>query len=87
MLARLFEIKFASGFVNELLSLEDPRECRVPSGLIVLEYRKLVQTIEYEECRVVHEGPFRIIFSQDLKVLFIPYFFFSVSPLYYYCFS
>ncbi|XP_022572642.1 probable transcriptional regulator SLK1 isoform X1 [Brassica napus] len=69
VLPRLFEIKFASGFVNELLSLEDPRECRVSSGLIVLKYRKLVQTIEYEQCRVVHEGPFLIIFSQDLKIL------------------
>ncbi|KAJ4899499.1 putative transcriptional regulator SLK3 [Raphanus sativus] len=69
VLARLFETKYASGVVDELLSLEGQREYRLSNGLMVLEYRKTVQTTVYEQCRVVHEGPLRIIFSQDLKIL------------------
>ncbi|XP_056862790.1 probable transcriptional regulator SLK3 [Raphanus sativus] len=68
MLARLFEIKYASGVVDELLSLEGPREFRASSGLMVLQYRNMVQTTVYEQCRVVHEGPLFIIFSQDFKI-------------------
>ncbi|KAL0738970.1 hypothetical protein Bca4012_015180 [Brassica carinata] len=70
VLPRLFQIRYASGVINEFLSLEDHREYRASSGLMVVEYRKMVQTTEYEQCRVVHEGPLRIIFSQDLKILY-----------------
>ncbi|XP_056863071.1 probable transcriptional regulator SLK1 [Raphanus sativus] len=69
VLARLFEVKFSSGIVDELLSLDYPREYRVSNGKMVLEYRKVVQHTVYEQCRVVHEGPLRIIFSPDLKIL------------------
>ncbi|KAF8077504.1 hypothetical protein N665_1032s0015 [Sinapis alba] len=69
VLARLFHIKFASGIINELLSLDEKREYRVSNGLMVLEYRKAVQTTVYEQCRVVREGHLRITFSQDLKIL------------------
>ncbi|KAL0891033.1 hypothetical protein Bca101_015016 [Brassica carinata] len=69
VLARLFEVKFSSGIVDELFSLDHPREYRFSNGLMVLEYRKAVQKTVYEQCRVIHEGPLRITFSQDLKIL------------------
>ena len=45
-----------------------PRECRFPSGMMMLEYGKAVQETVYEQLRVVREGQLRIIFTQDLKV-------------------
>ncbi|CAE6177329.1 unnamed protein product [Arabidopsis arenosa] len=69
VLARLIEIKFASGIIDELLYLDHPRENRFPNGLMMLEYRKAVQETVHEQFRVVREGHLRIIFSQDLKIL------------------
>ncbi|ESQ40815.1 hypothetical protein EUTSA_v10012897mg [Eutrema salsugineum] len=69
VLARLIEIKFASGIIDELLYLDHPRENRFPNGLMMLEYRKAVQESVHEQFRVVREGHLRIIFSQDLKIL------------------
>lgn len=69
VLARLMEIKFASGIIDELLYLDHPRENRFPNGLMMLEYRKAVQETVHEQFRVVREGHLRIIFSQDLKIL------------------
>ncbi|KAL4347050.1 hypothetical protein GQ457_17G025500 [Hibiscus cannabinus] len=69
VLPRLNEIKFGSGVVDELLFLDLPRECRSPSGLMMLEYGKAVQESVYEQLRVVREGQLRIIFTQDLKIL------------------
>ncbi|KAK8599503.1 hypothetical protein V6N13_077424 [Hibiscus sabdariffa] len=69
VLPRLNEIKFGSGVVDELLFLDLPRECRSPSGLMMLEYGKTVQESVYEQLRVVREGQLRIIFTQDLKIL------------------
>ena len=46
-----------------------PRECRFPSGIMMLEYGKAVQESVYEQLRVVREGQLRIIFAQDLKIL------------------
>ncbi|KAL0873316.1 hypothetical protein Bca101_023021 [Brassica carinata] len=68
VLARLNEIKFASGIIDELLYLDLPRENRFSNGLMLLEYRKAVQETVHEQFRVVREGHLRIIFSQDLKV-------------------
>ncbi|KAF3530731.1 hypothetical protein DY000_02038323 [Brassica cretica] len=68
VLARLNEIKFASGIIDELLYLDHPRENRFSNGLMLLEYRKAVQETVHEQFRVVREGHLRIIFSQDLKV-------------------
>jgi len=68
VLARLIEIKFASGIIDELLYLDHPRENRFPNGLMMLEYRKAVQETVHEQFRVVREGHLRIIFSPDLKV-------------------
>ncbi|GMI99584.1 hypothetical protein HRI_003627700 [Hibiscus trionum] len=69
VLPRLNEIKFGSGVVDELLFLDLPRECRFPSGMMMLEYGKAVQESVYEQLRVVREGQLRIIFTQDLKIL------------------
>ncbi|XP_010445130.1 PREDICTED: probable transcriptional regulator SLK1, partial [Camelina sativa] len=69
VLARLIEIKFASGIIDELLYLDHPRENRFSNGLMMLEYRKAVQETVHEQFRVVREGHLRIIFSQDLKIL------------------
>ncbi|XP_010521351.1 PREDICTED: probable transcriptional regulator SLK3 [Tarenaya hassleriana] len=69
VLARLNEIKFGSGIIDELLYLDYPRESRFPSGLMMLEYRKAVQESVHEQFRVVREGHLRIIFTQDLKIL------------------
>ncbi|KAF8077505.1 hypothetical protein N665_1032s0016 [Sinapis alba] len=69
MLARLNEIKFASGIIDEVLYLDLPRENRFSNGLMMLEYRKAVQETVHEQFRVVREGHLRIIFSQDLKIL------------------
>ncbi|XP_041998352.1 probable transcriptional regulator SLK2 [Salvia splendens] len=69
VLPRLNEIKFGSGVIDELLFLDLPRECRFPSGMMVLEYAKAVQESVYEQLRVVREGQLRIIFTPDLKIL------------------
>lgn len=68
MLPRLNEIKFGSGVIDELLFLDLPRECRFPSGVMMLEYAKAVQESVYEQLRVVREGQLRIFFTPDLKV-------------------
>ncbi|KAL6977661.1 hypothetical protein U1Q18_026451 [Sarracenia purpurea var. burkii] len=69
VLPRLNEIKFGSGVIDELLFLDLPSECRFPSGIMMLEYRKAVQESVYEQLRVVREGQLRIIFTPDLKIL------------------
>lgn len=68
VLPRLNDIKFGSGVVDELLYLDLPRECRFPSGIMMLEYGKAVQETVYEQLRVVREGQLRVIFTADLKV-------------------
>ncbi|XP_051122792.1 probable transcriptional regulator SLK2 isoform X2 [Andrographis paniculata] len=69
VLPRLNEIKFSSGVIDELLFLDLPRECRFPSGMMMLEYAKAVQESIYEQLRVVREGQLRILFTPDLKIL------------------
>ncbi|XP_044505478.1 probable transcriptional regulator SLK2 [Mangifera indica] len=69
VLPRLNEIKFSSGVIDELMFLDLPRECRFPSGIMMLEYGKAVQESVYEQLRVVREGQLRIIFTHDLKIL------------------
>ncbi|CAH9123566.1 unnamed protein product [Cuscuta epithymum] len=69
VLPRLNEIKFSSGVVDELLFLDMPRECRFPSGIMMIEYAKAVQESVYDQLRVVREGQLRIIFTPDLKIL------------------
>ncbi|XP_031094814.1 probable transcriptional regulator SLK2 [Ipomoea triloba] len=69
VLPRLNEIKFSSGVIDELLFLDMPRECRFPSGVMMLEYGKAVQESVYDQLRVVREGQLRIIFTPDLKIL------------------
>lgn len=68
VLPRLNEIKFGSGVIDELLFLDLPRECRFPTGIMMLEYGNAVQESVYEQLRVVREGQLRITFTADLKV-------------------
>ncbi|XP_038971541.1 probable transcriptional regulator SLK2 [Phoenix dactylifera] len=70
ILPRLYQIKFDCGVIDELLFLNMPHECRLSSGIMVLEYAKAVQESVYEHLRVVHEGQLRIIFTPELKILF-----------------
>lgn len=46
-----------------------PREFRLPTGMMVLDYAKAIQESVYEQARVVREGQMRIIFMPDLKVI------------------
>ncbi|CAA2956423.1 Hypothetical predicted protein [Olea europaea subsp. europaea] len=69
VLPRLNEIKFSSGVIDEILFLDLPSECRLPSGMMMVEYSKAVQESIYEQLRVVHEGQLRIIFTPELKIL------------------
>ncbi|XP_077245670.1 putative transcriptional regulator SLK2 [Tasmannia lanceolata] len=69
VLPRLSKIKFDSGVIDELLFVDLPRECRFPSGIMMLEYGKAIQESVYEQLRVVREGQLRIIFTPDLKIL------------------
>ncbi|XP_019179551.1 PREDICTED: probable transcriptional regulator SLK3 [Ipomoea nil] len=67
-LPRLFKTKYESTMLDEILFLGLPREHRFPSGLIMLEYDKVVQESIYEDFRIVHEGILRVIFRPDLKI-------------------
>nr|DAD48010.1 TPA_asm: hypothetical protein HUJ06_017947 [Nelumbo nucifera] len=69
VLPRLNNIKFDSGVIDELLFVDMPRECKYPSGIMILEYGKAVQESVYEHLRVVREGQLRIVFTHDLKIL------------------
>ncbi|CAA0840524.1 Probable transcriptional regulator SLK3 [Striga hermonthica] len=69
VLPRLHEVKFGSGVIDELLFLDLPRELRFASGLMMLDYAKVVEESVYEQVRVIREGQLRIIFTPDLKIL------------------
>lgn len=68
VIPRLSKIKFDSGILDELLFLEKPHECRLASGIMLLEYAKVTEESIYDHMRVVREGQLRIIFTPDLKV-------------------
>ncbi|XP_010519370.1 PREDICTED: transcriptional corepressor SEUSS-like [Tarenaya hassleriana] len=68
VLPRLFEIKYESGTLEELLYVDMPRESQNSSGQIVLEYAKATQESVFEHLRVVRDGQLRIVFSPDLKI-------------------
>ncbi|KAI9398087.1 hypothetical protein POPTR_003G121800v4 [Populus trichocarpa] len=69
VLPRLNNIQFDSGVINELLFLECPFEFTLPSGLMVLEYGKVVHETLYDQLHVVREGKLRIIFAHNLKII------------------
>ncbi|KAH8513490.1 hypothetical protein H0E87_006672 [Populus deltoides] len=69
VLPRLNNIQFDSGVINELLFLECPLELTLPSGLMVLEYGKVVHETLYDQLHVVREGKLRIIFAHNLKII------------------
>lgn len=68
ILPRLYQIKFDRGVIDELQFPSMPHECRLSSGIMVLEYAKVVQESVYEHLHVVREGQLRIIFTPELKV-------------------
>ncbi|KAH9325835.1 hypothetical protein KI387_006013, partial [Taxus chinensis] len=68
VLPRLCKIKYDSGTLEELLYVDMPREYRIPSGHVVLEYGKAIQESVFEQLRVVRDGQLRIVFSCDLKI-------------------
>lgn len=68
VLPRLFQIKFDRGLIDDNLFLGIPRECHLPSGIIVLEYEKVVHESVYEHLRVAREGKLRVTFTPELKV-------------------
>jgi len=53
--------------IDELLFLNFPLECRLPSGLMMLEKGKTIQESVYEQLHV-HENQLHIIYAHDLKV-------------------
>ncbi|VFR01898.1 unnamed protein product [Cuscuta campestris] len=69
-LPRLFKTNFESGMLDEIMFLGLPQEHIFPSGLIMLEYGKVVQESVYEKFRIVHEGKLRVIFRGDLKIVY-----------------
>ncbi|CAL9770652.1 unnamed protein product [Musa acuminata subsp. burmannicoides] len=68
VLPRLFQIKYASGTLEELLYVDMPREYQNASGQIVLDYAKAIQESVFEQLRVVRDGQLRIVFNPDLKI-------------------
>ncbi|CAK9134245.1 unnamed protein product [Ilex paraguariensis] len=68
VLPRLFNIKYESGTLEELLYVDMPREYQNSSGQIVLDYAKAIQESVFEQLRVVRDGQLRIVFSPDLKI-------------------
>ncbi|OAY83263.1 Transcriptional corepressor SEUSS [Ananas comosus] len=68
VLPRLFQIKYASGTLEELLYVDMPREYQNASGQVILDYAKAVQESVFEQLRVVREGQLRIVYSPDLKI-------------------
>ncbi|EEF51098.1 Transcriptional corepressor SEUSS, putative [Ricinus communis] len=69
VLPRLNKIHFESGVIDELLFLELPQECRLPSGLIMLEYEKAVHETVFDQLHVVRKGKLRVVFTLGLKIL------------------
>ncbi|WOL16073.1 transcriptional corepressor SEUSS [Canna indica] len=67
-LPRLFQNKYATGTMEELLYVDMPHEYQNTSGQIVLDYSKATEESVLEHSRVVREGQLRIVFSPDLKI-------------------
>lgn len=70
VLPRLCQIKYASGTLEDLLYVDMPHEYLNASGQIVLDYAKAIQESVFDQLRVVRDGQLRIVFNQDLKVVF-----------------
>lgn len=68
ILPRLYQVKYDSGTLEELLYIDMPHEYPKPSGQIVLLYEKAIQECVFEQLRIVRDGQLRIVFSPDLMV-------------------
>ncbi|KAJ0973136.1 hypothetical protein J5N97_021095 [Dioscorea zingiberensis] len=68
VLPRLYQIKYASGTLEELLYIDMPRERQTSSGQIVLEYAKAIQESVFDQLSSSNDGQLRIVFNPDLKI-------------------
>jgi hypothetical protein len=68
VLPRLFQVKYDSGVLEELLYVDIPNEYMLASGVHILEYHRAVQESVFDQLRVVRHGQLRIVFSTDEKV-------------------
>lgn len=68
LLPRLYQIKYDSGTLEELLYVDMPHEYQNPSGHIILLYAKAIQQCIFEQLHIVRDGQLRIVFTLDLKV-------------------
>ncbi|KAM0940569.1 putative LIM-domain binding protein/SEUSS [Dioscorea sansibarensis] len=68
VLPRLYQIKYASGTLEELLYVDMPREHYSASGQVILDYAKAVQESVFQRMRIVREGHLRVVFNPDLKI-------------------
>ncbi|KAH7844996.1 hypothetical protein Vadar_034008 [Vaccinium darrowii] len=68
ILPRLYQVKYGSGTLEELLYIDMPHEYPKPSGQIVLLYEKAIQECVFEQLRIVRDGQLRIVFSPDLMI-------------------
>ncbi|KAK9668202.1 hypothetical protein RND81_13G041000 [Saponaria officinalis] len=70
ILPRMNQLYFnAGGVVDELLYLDISNEKRLPDGSLMLCFLKAIQESIYKQCRVVHEGKLRVIFTPQLKII------------------
>ncbi|XP_048232225.1 transcriptional corepressor SEUSS isoform X2 [Ricinus communis] len=67
-LPSLFQIKYESPTMEELLFVDIPHESQNSSGQIVLRYPRAIEESVFENVRVVRYGQLRIVFSRDLKI-------------------
>jgi hypothetical protein len=68
VLPRLFQVKYDSGVLEELLYVDIPNEYMLASEVHILEYHRAVQESVFDQLRVVRHGQLRIVFSTDEKV-------------------
>ncbi|KAF7130306.1 hypothetical protein RHSIM_Rhsim10G0135400 [Rhododendron simsii] len=68
LLPRLYQIKYDSGTLEELLYVDMPHEYQNPSGHIILLYAKAIQQYIFEQLSIVRDGQLRIVFTPDLKI-------------------
>ncbi|KAG5529067.1 hypothetical protein RHGRI_029662 [Rhododendron griersonianum] len=68
LLPRLYQIKYDSGTLEELLYVAMPHEYQNPSGHIILLYAKAIQQCIFEQLHIVRDGQLRIVFTLDLKI-------------------
>mmetsp|Transcript_13200 Transcript_13200/g.31252 ORF Transcript_13200/g.31252 Transcript_13200/m.31252 type:complete len:564 (+) Transcript_13200:192-1883(+) len=67
-LPRLFQVKYESGLMEELLFLGQPQELYLPNGHIIVLFESLMEEAVFEELRVIRVGKLRILFNSMMKM-------------------